>query len=305
MNSIKENIESKTNVATNQKKHVPPLATMSKASTSAAAVAASLSAVQDEKESVHDDVGGEMDYSLLDDDQNQFEPSPPPPPPIKIGETKVVPKVTKNDVTPSSSSSSTAAAANFDDILSNWDAICKMNNDTDMMEEAALNSSGSSSTLDATTISPEEDLKMWFWDAWSDPIRAPGQVYLFGKVPCTAKTEPTSSAAAEPVTNRSKAEFKSMCVRLEKVERCVYLLPHAFHLDPVTLEKTKRPVTFVDVYEEFKEKIAPALQLESWKSKKVTKNFAFLVPKVNVPSTGEYFEVSWAFFCFAELQESQ
>lgn len=48
----------------------------------------------------------------------------------------------------------------------------------------------------------------------------------------------------------------------------------------------------MDVYKEFNDVIAPSLGLDKFRSKKVTKNFAFSVPNVKVPSTCDYLEVS-------------
>lgn len=54
---------------------------------------------------------------------------------------------------------------------------------------------------------------MWFWDAWEDHIKAPGQLYLFGKV---------------AIEGRTPVEYKSACVKIENVERCMYLLPREY-----------------------------------------------------------------------------
>lgn len=200
--------------------------------------------------------------------ENQFEPNT-----AKLTVIDPVPSLTMPSLPTCVNSSATD---NFADILSNWDNICQMNND-DAIEDAMHSLSDA-----AATFTGEDDLKMWFWDAWVDPVKAPGHVYLFGKVACQGSG---TASATQP-------EYKSTCLRLEQVERCIYLLPRDFHLDPISMEKTKRPVKFVDVYKEFDEKIASALQLKTFKSKDVKKNFAFLVPDVKVPSCGKYLEVS-------------
>ena len=56
-------------------------------------------------------------------------------------------------------------------------------------------------------------MKFWFWDAWEDPSKHKGQLYLFGKV---------------PVEEKRPTEFKSICVKIENVERCLYLLPRKY-----------------------------------------------------------------------------
>lgn len=63
-------------------------------------------------------------------------------------------------------------------------------------------------------------------------------------------------------------------------------------LDNITKKPTKTKVSFMDVYKEFNDVIAPSLGLDKFRSKKVTKNFAFSVPNVKVPSTCDYLEVS-------------
>lgn len=62
-----------------------------------------------------------------------------------------------------------------------------------------------------------------------------------------------------------------------------------------TNKLTKQKVTFMDVYKEFTEVISTELGLSSFRSKRVTKHFAFQVPGVDVPQSCEYMEVSVAF----------
>lgn len=62
-------------------------------------------------------------------------------------------------------------------------------------------------------------------------------------------------------------------------------------MDTDTKRLTKTPVTMKDVYEEFKDSIAQKHGIDLFRSKVVTKNFAFSVPDVNVPMTCEYMEV--------------
>lgn len=62
-------------------------------------------------------------------------------------------------------------------------------------------------------------------------------------------------------------------------------------LDNITKRPTKAPVTFKDVYEEFNETISSSIGITTFRSRVVSKNFAFNVPGVHVPATCEYFEV--------------
>lgn len=70
-------------------------------------------------------------------------------------------------------------------------------------------------------------------------------------------------------------------------------------MDTETNRLTKTPVTMKAVYDEFRDSIAKKHGIETFRSKSVTKNFAFSVPDVNVPMTCDYLEVcSSKYFCF-------
>lgn len=62
-------------------------------------------------------------------------------------------------------------------------------------------------------------------------------------------------------------------------------------MDTDTNRLTKTPVTMKAVYEEFRDSIAKKHGFDAFRSKVVTKNFAFSVPEVKVPMTCEYLEV--------------
>lgn len=57
-------------------------------------------------------------------------------------------------------------------------------------------------------------------------------------------------------------------------------------LDPVTGYQTSKKATFGDVYNELAKNLS-----HDFKCKKVTKNFAFHVPNVDIPETSDYFKV--------------
>lgn len=101
---------------------------------------------------------------------------------------------------------------NYENILSNWESIGNKVGDLD--EEDAL--LGSIDTDAIPTIddkgSNANTLKFWFWDAWEDPIKLPGKVYLFGRT---------------PVANNPK-EYRSICIAVEGIERNLYVLPRQF-----------------------------------------------------------------------------
>lgn len=74
---------------------------------------------------------------------------------------------------------------------------------------------------------------------------------------------------------------------VKNVERSVFLLPRERFLD----DKTQK-VTLTDVYEEFKERVAPKLKIAEFRSRKVTKKYAFELE--NIPAVGEYLEVKYS-----------
>ncbi len=96
----------------------------------------------------------------------------------------------------------------FANIKPNWDNAFGMEDedDADLLNAVA----------DESMFADEKqsDMKFWYWDAWEDP-NIPGQIFLFGKI------------AADSKAGRS-VEFKSICVKVENVEHCVYVLPREF-----------------------------------------------------------------------------
>lgn len=127
--------------------------------------------------------------------------------------------------------------------------------------------------LDSST----EAVKFFFLDAWCDNNK-PGEVYLFGKVEVPG----------------DKTVFNSICVRVENVNRHLYLLPRTHVYDVSKKADTEQEVTIADVFTEFDEKIVKQLSLLRYDSKKVSKSFAFTVPGVDVPIESEYLEVIYA-----------
>lgn len=63
-------------------------------------------------------------------------------------------------------------------------------------------------------------------------------------------------------------------------------------LDAITKEPTKQKVTLSDLYKEFDEDIAVELKLDGFRSRKVTKNFAYHSIGIDVPQVCDYMEVS-------------
>lgn len=158
-------------------------------------------------------------------------------------------------------------------------------------EEIDLDSS--ISNLDLNT----ESMKFFYWDAWADQIKRPGEVFIFGKV---------------EVPNKKVKEYKSIMVHVENVDRVLYLLPRThvsffcssiysftylinFQVfDYKTKTLSEKEVTLTDVYNEFNDRVSVELKIPSFRSRKVVKNFAFSVPDVDVPAECEYLEVRFS-----------
>lgn len=192
---------------------------------------------------IHDDDDDDLLASIVEE-----EPSAPEPPPKKIIEDE----------------------EDMRHILSNWDSICN----TDNFEEEMLPPETKTDEI-KENLNNNEALKFWYWDAWEDPIKRPGQVFLFGKIIGPNNT------------------FKSMCIHVTGIEKIIYLCPKKCVLDPITKEKTKTPVTMDNVKEEFEKVICKEMALNTHRSRVVTKNFAFLLPEANIPPTSEYLEVRY------------
>lgn len=135
----------------------------------------------------------DMDYSILEDDENQFGEN-------QVDEKKEI-AVAKTDNTKVKNN-----AENFETVLSTWESICK-NDDKNDDDDDLLSSVDVGESISQATGSKE--MKFWFWDAWEEPVKFPGKVYLFGKT----------------ISEKNPKEFQSVCIKVENVDRCLYVLP--------------------------------------------------------------------------------
>ncbi|XP_032596491.1 DNA polymerase alpha catalytic subunit isoform X2 [Drosophila grimshawi] len=190
-----------------------------------------------------DHCDNDLDFSCLEDDENQLEPTAS----IAKPEPKASPAVAKPE------------ADDMSKLLSNWESICQMDDDFEksVMASEAETSAGN----DPVDV---EQLRFWYWEAWEDPIKLPGEVFLFGRTP----------------------DGKSICVRVQNINRVLYLLPRQY-------EHTKQKVTAADMYKEFDTHIATELKLETFRSRKVSKSFANHAIGIDVPQTCDYLEVHY------------
>lgn len=136
----------------------------------------------------------DMDFSILEDDENQF-----------VSDNLKAEQLKKEIAA--------KELQNYESILSNWESIGN-NENGDLDEDDALLGSIDADAMTSAddSASNKKTLKFWFWDAWEDPIKLPGKVFLFGRVPA--------------VNNPN--EFRSGCVTIENVERNLYVLPRKF-----------------------------------------------------------------------------
>lgn len=148
---------------------------------------------------------------------------------------------------------------------------------------------------------------MYWLDAFEDAYQQPGTVYLFGK---------TYVEAAK--------SYVSCCVQVKNIERHIFVLPRdtVFHLlgkqtvplllrrpalgtffdrgsaiDPQAVDSKSgkeagAPVGFMDVYEEFNNRVAERYRIQQFKSRRVTKRYAF--EPASVPRQSEYLEVKYS-----------
>lgn len=180
----------------------------------------------------------DMDYSILDDKENQFDETVPEP-----ETTPIDPKAVVID----------------ENITDNWEKLCQMESEAD---NELFNE------IDDFESSPENEIKMWLWDAWEDPAKRPGEIFLFGKV-------------------KDGKDFKSLTVHVENVDRCLFLLPRKFRTG------TSEEVSMLDVHEEFSNLIVSKLDIDEFRSRKVSKNFSFTVPGLTVPQYSDYMHVEY------------
>lgn len=137
-----------------------------------------------------DEYNDDMDFSILEDDENQFTLTETQQTVVKT--TEILKKETEN----------------YENLLSNWENICNAENDDDDQLLGSIDETGATQQI-SNSVDGKTAMKFWFWDAWEEPVKFPGKVFLFGKVQ----------------SDQNPNEYKSVCVTVENVERCLYLLP--------------------------------------------------------------------------------
>ncbi|XP_022101936.1 DNA polymerase alpha catalytic subunit-like [Acanthaster planci] len=155
---------------------------------------------------------------------------------------------------------------------SGWETIREEADD--VKDDVTMDIQVDNSSLPMTTNESGDQVLRFFWlDAYEDPYKQPGTVFLFGKVWIdSAKT------------------LVSCCLSVKNIERVIYLLPRETRINKKTGEDTGEEVTMVDIYQEF-DQVANHYKIMKYRSKKVTKQYCF--EKENIPSESEYQEVRY------------
>lgn len=136
----------------------------------------------------------DIDFSVIEDNEVKAEVA-----------VKTEPQPTIKTESPKAAKSSDI----FENIRPNWDSAFNMEDDDDadllsaIVDEEMMMGDGK-----------QMDMKFWYWDAWED-ANNPGQIFLFGKIAVDNK-------------NPRSTEYKSICVKVENVEHCIYVLPREF-----------------------------------------------------------------------------
>jgi len=153
-----------------------------------------------------------------------------------------------------------------------WETI--LGNEESHQQEVLTDVNVDSSSLPLQEIDGEKVLKFFWFDAYEDRFKQPGTVYLFGKV-----------------WIESAKAYVSCSVAVRNIERQIFILPREKKRD-IDGSETNEPVGFIDVYQEFNEKIATKHKIMKFISRKVQKAYAFEIQ--DVPVMSEYLEVRYS-----------
>lgn len=173
----------------------------------------------------HDD--DDMDFSMLEDEENQFSQDIADTSmtngttiktetiisdSIKKEPTKTEPtKTDKRDAEQVKADLIKKENENYAKLLSNWESNFTNEKDDDDELLGSIDVDAAQTAI-TSSVDGKSTMKFWYWDAFEDPIKLPGKIFLFGKM-----------ASAE-----NPKEFKSVCITVEKVNRCLYLLPRQY-----------------------------------------------------------------------------
>ena len=121
----------------------------------------------------------------------------------------------------------------------------------------------------------EDVLRMYWLDAFEDPYKHPGTVWMFGKV------------YVEQVK-----QFVSACVTVKNIPRRVFFVQREFSTNTKTGEVNEdKPVTNMDLYNEVNDKITKRYNIKEFKCRPCEKMYAF--EHSDIPDTCQYLEVMY------------
>lgn len=152
------------------------------------------------KELIDDD----LDFSMLDDAENQFIEQATDTTTSTSVESKVKTEQIKADLLKKENE-------NYAKLLSSWENNFSDEKDDDDELLGSIDVDGTQASI-TNTVDGKSGMKFWYWDAYEDPIKLPGKIFLFGKM----------------VSDQNPKEFKSVCITVENVNRCFYLLPRKY-----------------------------------------------------------------------------
>lgn len=140
----------------------------------------------------------DMDFSMLDDEENQFDNT------TMSTEANVKAEQIKADLLQKETE-------NYAKLLSNWENSFPNENDDDDALLGSIDVDAAQTSI-TSTVDEKRAMKFWYWDAFEDPFKLPGKIFLFGKI----------------ASDQNPKEFKSVCITVENVDRCLYLLPRKY-----------------------------------------------------------------------------
>jgi DNA polymerase alpha subunit A len=117
--------------------------------------------------------------------------------------------------------------------------------------------------------------RMYWLDAYEDPFKHPGTVWLFGKI----------------YIESAKAHV-SCCLTVRNIQRQIFLVKRDERFDVKKKVSTGDDVGMKDVYDEFNGRIADRYKIHEHKSKVTEKKYAF--EHLDVPESAQFLEVQYS-----------
>ncbi|TGZ60142.1 hypothetical protein CRM22_008710 [Opisthorchis felineus] len=139
---------------------------------------------------------------------------------------------------------------------------------TKLMEDSDWNDE-----LTTSSVTADDGLHFYWFDAYEDSRHQPGVVYLFGKIK----------------DSQRPGKFTSCCLRVKDLERRIFLLPR-----PELTDGAESGSFMKEVYTEFRQ-VSAEHKVGKFRCKLSTKRYAFDL--ADVPVESEYLEVRYSASC--------